>query len=35
MSLRIEFEEKDNQSEELGHLLPLLTVTRYIDDLTS
>lgn len=35
MSLRIEFEEKNNQSEELGHLLPLLTVIRDIDDLMS
>lgn len=25
MSLRIEFEEKNKQPEELGHLLPLLT----------
>ena len=32
MSLRIEFEEKNNQSEELSHLLPSLTIIRYIDN---
>ena len=28
MSLRIEFKEKNNQSVELGHSLPLVTIIR-------